>query len=197
MLNLCVPFSLLYYSIFLIYLISLEFILTFNWKVGELFLICNFFPSSQHFLLSNCHFPFDSPSSSFSGSILNSMSFDFKFDEFFYEYQSGFTETTPIWSCLVLTLRRRFPRYVFIRAKDFVTLLTKSILARYTVCKIDVVNISIYIYYDVKYSTRLAIKASSAKPNRGACPSRPLDRHWGNNNCDTISPEIHRDNIRL
>lgn len=118
-----------------------------------MFLICNFFPSSQHFFLFNCHFPFDSPSSSFSGSILYSMSFDFKFDEFFYEYQSGFTETTPIWSCLVLTLRRRFRRYVFIRAKDFVTLLTKSILARYTVCKIDVVNISIYIYYEVEYAS--------------------------------------------
>jgi len=77
------------------------------------------------------------------------MSFDIKFDEFF-SMNIGFSRRAISISGLVLTLHHRFPRYVFIRAKDFVTLLTKSILARYTVCKIDV-NISMYIYYDIEY----------------------------------------------
>ena len=96
-------------------------------------------------------------------SILNSMSFDIKFNEFF-SMNIGFSRRAIPISGLVLTLHHRFPRYVFIRAKDFVTLLTKSILARYTVCKIDV-NISIYIYYDIEYKH---LTASSVKSNRGA-----------------------------
>jgi len=111
--------------------------------VGELFLLYDFFLSLQHFFKSNCYTILNSPSSFFLSSILNSTNSDIKFVEFFHEYRSGFTKG---YSKLVLTLRSRLPRYVFIRAKDFVTLLTKSILTRYTVCKIDVVSIYLYIF---------------------------------------------------